>query len=130
MKTKSLFSVKNITSYLVIVIMIYINVSVYISKQTYGVPSIAGWMVQYVPTDSMEPTIHAGQFIVSKVIADTNEINVGDIYVYHDDKLNLDVAHRIVGFDENDMVIFKGDNNEIQDEPVSINKITYIVKYF
>ena len=90
------------------------------------VPSIGGNAPLIVLTGSMDPTIKAGDLIVTKKI-DAKDVKVDDVISFFDPEGNGSsiVTHRVIGIeiDETSGEIFfrtQGDNNDIADmTPVS-----------
>lgn len=85
------------------------------------VPSIGGNAPLIVLTGSMDPTIKAGDLIVTKKI-DAKDVKVGDVISFFDPEGNGSsiVTHRVIGIeiDETSGEIFfrtQGDNNDIAD---------------
>jgi len=68
-----------------------------------------------IVTGSMKPTINVGDDIIVKITKDVNE---NDIIVFKDEEDNSLVAHRLIA-KEGDLVVTKGDNNNVQDEQFS-----------
>lgn len=89
--------------------------------------SIFGYKPFIVVSESMEPVLDVGDFIIGKVV-DEDNLSVGDIAAYDVD--GNYVVHRIVEKKEAGY-IFKGDNNVFADQDiVSPDKIKYrIVAY-
>lgn len=71
-----------------------------------------------VITGSMEPTIHMKELIL---IREMEGYRINDIVTYKDNENNF-VTHRIIGKNE-DKYILRGDNNTINDEPISFDQI-------
>ena len=99
-----------------------------------GKPSIFGFRPFYVMTGSMEPTIRAHSLIIAGPVR-AEDVRVGDIVTYTRmaaDKYSgrihipLTVVHRVIAV-EGKSFIFKGDNEEIPDLPVSPEQIGYRV---
>ena len=92
----------------------------------------------YVVSGSMIPTINIGESVIYSPALGYNTINKGDIIIYHNSSLNLDVIHRVI--DEkyeyiNDKLTkvykVKGDNNIYPDQEYVtpnnyIGKVLYI----
>lgn len=111
--------------------------------------SAFGLKFMYVPTESMETTIHKGQFIVGTPIDPAN-IQVGDIvtyvnssagnyenipniidYLLHGKGTTYPVVHRVVAITEDGNFIFKGDNNKFKDgKPVKPEQIGYKIIFY
>lgn len=79
--------------------------------------TLFGYSIFQIVTSSMEPTINAGDRAVVKI---TNDIQEGDIVIYQTD--DMLVCHRIHKIN-NELVICKGDKNNVEDEPILINSI-------
>lgn len=71
-----------------------------------------------VVTGSMEPTIHIKEFIIIK---EQDKYKINDIVTYRDQENNF-VTHRIIDIDEK-QIITRGDNNTVNDEPISIESV-------
>ena len=90
---------------------------------------IFGYSYSYVPTESMEPTIKAGDSIIFKK-APYSSLEIGDIIVYQSKTGNtkgMYIVHRIVEETEYGFVM-RGDNNPTSD-PEIINESMYVGKY-
>ena len=72
----------------------------------------------------MYPTIYDGDFLIVKLGAD---FKINDIVCFFD-KENKKIVHRIMDFDDAD-ILTKGDFNKICDEPISKNQIIGKVVY-
>lgn len=74
------------------------------------IASYFGYSITYVPTNSMSPTIEAGDTVLVEE-CDINDIKTGedgDIVVYFDGEKYI--IHRAIGKDETGALICKGDN--------------------
>ncbi|MBR1635741.1 MAG: signal peptidase I [Lachnospiraceae bacterium] len=93
-----------------------------------GVPSVFGYRVFFIMSESMEPTIRTHQFVVGRVIGD-DEPEMGDVVAYEkgDDPVRKMVIHRIVGVTDDGKFILQGDHNETADVPVESGRIKYKV---
>ncbi len=80
--------------------------------------------------DSMHPTICAGDKVT--VTSEVDKITEGDIVIFYNPKSKRYIAHRVIAFLGNRLVITKGDNNSYCDPPVHrsviIGKIILIEK--
>lgn len=101
----------NIILIIFILVMSIYMVSKYIFKDE--VPNVLGFSILKVVSGSMESTIKINNFIVIK---SSSNYNLGDIVTYQDQNNNL-VTHRIISIKNNE-IITKGDNNNIEDEPI------------
>lgn len=74
-----------------------------------------GYAPNLTMSASMEPTIMTGDLIITKQI-EFEDVQVGDIIVYrHDYDGNYRaIVHRVIDKNE-EYIICKGDNNEVQD---------------
>ena len=98
----------------------------------YDKPNILGYRVLHVVSESMEPTIMTGDFVIGHVI-DPEDVQVGDIVTYRvldkdGDLTNYCIIHRVIQI-TNDGFVFKGDNNDAPDDwIVQPKQIGYIVR--
>ena len=84
-----------------------------------------GYTYSVVPTESMEPDIHAGDFVISKKIP-FEDIQIGDDIIYYSESEDIFIIHRVIN-KEGDLLYTKGINNPVADtEPVT--KDNYISK--
>ncbi|ADD07688.1 peptidase S26 domain protein (plasmid) [Natrialba magadii ATCC 43099] len=85
--------------------------AIVVAGQLLGQPILLG----YVTSDSMEPTVEAGDGFVAVPAAVTGEVEVGDVVVYEADGDGGLVTHRVV--DETDEgYVTRGDANPITDQ--------------
>jgi len=75
-------------------------------------PKFFGYSISYVPTESMEPTIHADDYVLFHE-ANFDNVGVGDIIIYRSNSGRF-IIHRIIE-KTNDYIICQGDNNPIPD---------------
>lgn len=75
-------------------------------------PQFFGYSISYVPTESMEPTINAGDYVLSHNVK-FEQVNVDDIIIYKSNSGRLIIHRIIVKTDE--YIICQGDNNPIPD---------------
>ena len=90
-----------------------------LTKAATGYATFFGYKPIYILTDSMEPDIPAGSWVVC-VPACGEEIAVGDVAAYRKEngtKLQPIIIHRVVGITESGF-IFQGDNNELPDSRI------------
>lgn len=127
---KILKIIKNIIINLIIVLLgiiaiIAIWTSIQLNVQNKEYVNIFGYSVFSTETGSMSPTMEKGDIVIVKIGAQVNE---KDIITYKND--NAFITHRIIKID-GDSIIAKGDNNNIQDEPITkdaiIGKVIFIV---
>ena len=101
-----------------IVIFLIILLAVYFLLRLFGIANI-----YKVKTGSMEDGIHTGDYIL---IVKKNTYKVGDIVTFK--KGEYFVTHRIVKKNGN-IIVTKGDANNIEDEEININSIVGEVVY-
>jgi len=111
------FTVKQIVAYAVsilcLIFCIGITIEVISANTQNRPPRVLGISVSYVPTDSMEPTIMAGEYIMFKK-ASFEDAEVGDIVIYRSNNNNMYIVHRVLE-KYDDYLITKGDNNTLPD---------------
>lgn len=102
-----------------------------VTYMTTRVPTIFGYRLFFVVTDSMEPVYTKGMVLIAVPVKEDTLI-VNEIYAYRvgqkDTGLNPIVVHRLVDITE-DGYIFKGDNNNVQDKPVHRKQVIYCIIY-
>lgn len=74
-----------------------------------GLPMATDYQWRTVVTGSMRPAIEPGDVILAAPL--TEAAQVGDVVVFADPSGDRDIVHRISGFDDDGMVITKGDAN-------------------
>lgn len=123
--TKSKFSIKHIISYIAsifcLVLCIIITVEVICANTQGRPPRVFGISVSYVPTESMEPKIKAGEYVMY-VQASFDDVKEDNIIVYKNSN-DMFIIHRVIE-KNSDYLIAKGDNNPIEDtEEVTPNMV-------
>ena len=102
-----------------------------VTYMTNRVPTIFGYRLFFVVTDSMEPIYTKGTVLLAVPINE-DTLKVNEIYAYRvgkkDTGLNPIVVHRLVDISE-DNYIFKGDNNAAPDKAVCKEQILYRIIY-
>ena len=92
-----------------------------------GYPEYFGYTYFEIVSGSMEDTIHIKDYVIVKV--DKNDLEIDDIISFKYD--GVIVTHRIIDIN-NDEILTKGDNNNIEDHPITyedvIGKVIYIDK--
>lgn len=131
-KKKIILNVIGIILCIILIPILVINCFLIVKGITdkHEVPSIGGNAPLIVLTGSMDPTIKAGDLIVTKKV-DAEDVKVGDVISFFDPDGNGStiVTHRVVGIeiDENSGETFfrtKGDNNDIADmTPVPVENL-------
>ena len=120
-----------IVSILCLLLCLYITIEVIVANTNNRPPRIFNISVSYVPTESMEPTISAGSYVMfvgvnqddikagSGDIEKNHENKDGDIIVFYNAKEDKFIIHRVVGIEEDSegrYFITWGDNNVLTDE--------------
>lgn len=83
-----------------------------------------GYRVVRVISNSMQPIIQKGDFILCKDVKSPDDIVIGEIYCY--ERGDKTILHRLVDITEDGYYIFKGDNNLSNDNVyVTIDNIVY-----
>ena len=82
------------------------------SGTAFGVPSS-----YVVVSGSMVPVLKVGDVVLVQPIAYSN-VKVGDIIIYYEPALNVDIVHRVVAVTPQGLIT-KGDANPRADEPYS-----------
>ena len=102
---------KNILIFLLIIILIDIWYSFFIRKD--NPIKLFGKSFLIVTTDSMKPTINAGELVV---ISEKSKYELGDIVTYKDID-NFYITHRIIEIKDN-QITTKGDGNNINQKMI------------
>lgn len=88
--------------------------------------NIFGYSIFQTETRSMATTIEKGDIVIVKIGKDN--LQKKDIITYKDE--NAIITHRIMEMD-GDTIIAKGDNNNVEDEPIKkddvIGKVVFII---
>ncbi len=113
---------------LVLLIGVLITNTVALSKNQLS--SFFGYTISYVPTESMEPTIRAGETVLIKK-GGFEKTQVGDIIVYKNNEENKYIIHRVTRILEDGTLRVKGDNEYTNpsEDNVIITKDNYYGKY-
>lgn len=118
----------NILINILIVLLLLISVLtavMSISSGSSGAPNLFGYAFFSVQSESMVPTFSPGDLIVSKIVDDDTELQVGDVITFIEevDGTSIYNSHRIVDIKSAQGMNFyytKGDNSPAMDEqPVS-----------
>ncbi len=115
-------------AFFIISILLFFNVCY--CKVVYGEFLILGYKPFIVMSGSMEPTISTYQVVLGEPIR-SGAIDVGDIAAYElyaesTSLIKETVIHRVKAIDEDGKYIFKGDNNEHEDQrPIEKGRIKY-----
>lgn len=87
---------------------------------------IFGYTYSVVPTPSMEPEIHVGDFVISKKTP-FNELQVGDDIIYYSSEYGIYIIHRIIGINPDGSLTVKGINNSSPDDK-PVTEDLYVAK--
>ena len=101
---------------LCLLLCLYVAIEVIVANNNRRPPNFFSLSVSYVPTDSMEDTIMAGDYILFTK-ADFDSVNVGDIIIYRSESgpsAGNFIVHRVIEKYE-DYLVTKGDNNPLAD---------------
>lgn len=110
-----------------VVVSVIMLISLAVTKITTGRESIFGYRPLYCVSESMEPTIRKGDWVLGRV-ADRNNLKRGKIYTYDSVDYGITVMHRLDQINGDKTLTFKGDNNEKTDaERVKPPQIGYEV---
>lgn len=131
--TKSINKTKKIFSTIAWAILLFITGSAIITSKFQGAPSVLGYHLTVIPTESMVPVIEPMSVCLQST--DTDDLKVGDIVTYarpNDDGTFTAITHRIIEITDDGLYYLKGDNNKLRDQlPVLKEQIAYkIVKIF
>lgn len=99
----------------IIILGIYNIFQIKILNKDY--PNIFGYTFFEVATGSMADTIQIGDIVIVKL---TNEVNENDIIVFKENE-NF-ITHRLISKNENE-IITKGDANNSEDKPIKEEQI-------
>jgi signal peptidase I len=112
--------IKKIVSYaftgLCVILVFLTSLEVISATKDSRPPAIFGYSISYVPTESMEPEIEAGEYIYYKKTT-FDDVGVEDVIIYKSKSGQMKgkyIVHRIVE-KHDDYLIVKGDNNLIND---------------
>ena len=121
---KLISKILKVTSYCLFGLIIAMSVFVLTLRFLGESPSIFGYSLYYVLTESMEPEIMAGEIILGKA-ADPEDLKVGDIITYTGEADDLNgkiITHKIVEIDDGTFIT-QGVANDIPDPPISSSQI-------
>lgn len=110
--------VSSITGFIMVIVLYMLICNVYAIRNEKPV-RLFGYSYSYVPTESMEPTIKAGDSIIFKDVS-YDSCSVGDIIIYKSqtgETEGLFILHRIVGITAEGFIV-KGDNNSSVDSEI------------
>ena len=109
------------------VVILIIFAGYIISGILWHTPSVFGYRLFFIMSESMEPTIHTHQFVVGKTLSDEADIEIGDIVAYEkgEGMIKRTIIHRMIDRTEEGLYLLKGDNNSRSDYPVQRYRIKY-----
>lgn len=110
---------KDIISYIIsaicMILCILITIEVISANVSKRPPRIFGYSISYVPTQSMEPVIMAGDYVLYKK-ATFNSVEENDIIVYRSSD-DIYIIHEVITKNTEDgYIIAKGVNNTLADD--------------
>ncbi|MBR6916872.1 MAG: signal peptidase I [Clostridia bacterium] len=105
----------------------------FVSTSGNGVPSIFGYEILSIQTESMYPTLVQGDLVIDKSVSDAKDLKIDDIITYWTviDGERVLNTHRIYEiYDGGNYLIFatKGDNNDVED-PLTVHESEVVGKY-
>lgn len=101
---------------LCVILVLFTSVEVVNASKEGRPPAIFGYSISYVPTESMEPEISAGEYIYYKKTS-FDDVSVDEIIIYKSKTGQMKdkfIVHRVIE-KHDDYLIVKGDNNLIND---------------
>ena len=104
-----------IIAFLILIFGIYYNVQTKLLNKEYV--NIFGYTFFEVATGSMSGSIEVGDVVLVKI---TKEVQENDIIVFKEN--NSFITHRVVKKD-GDIITTKGDANNTEDSPITIDKV-------
>ena len=102
---------------IVVIIILSLYYLIQIKVLNKGYANIFGYTFFEVATGSMSDTIEIGDIVIVQL---TKEVNEGEIIVYQKD--NNFITHRLIQ-KEDEELITKGDANNTQDEPITLDNV-------
>lgn len=132
-KNKVVSTIINVILVIAIVLAILATYISYVSTSGSGVPSILGFRVFSIQTDSMYDTLLPGDLIIDTAVREPEELQKEDIITYWTviDGERVLNTHRIVEiYDANGYLVFatKGDNNKTVDT-LTVHEAEVVGKY-
>lgn len=131
--SKVISTIVNIVLIVAIVIAAICTWISFVTQSGHGAPSIFGLRLLSIQTESMSPTIKAGDMVIDTAVKEPSKLRKGDIITYWTviDGERVLNTHRIVNiYDGGDYLIFEtqGDNNNAVD-PLTVHESEVIGKY-
>jgi signal peptidase len=132
-QSKTVNKIINVLLVIVIALAAVCTFISFVSSSGNGVPNILGIQLLSIQTDSMYPTLKAGDLAVDTPVKDASKLRPDDVITYWTviDGERVLNTHRIVNvFDGGEYLIFetKGDNNTSVD-PLTVHESEVIGKY-
>lgn len=133
----------NVLGVLLILLLMALCIFLIYQRVSGKEPKLFGYRLFEVQSGSMEPTIMTGDTILTKEYKDTSEIQIGDIVVFKNDQIWINVnkpelagnyiVHRVVYIDRTEgYIITLGDNNYGMRDPqtnLSSVEAKYVAKF-
>lgn len=124
--------IKNIICWILIVVLVFTLVVFFTARINGSTPSVFGYSIYRVSSGSMEPELKVGDIILDKVVDNPEDLKVGDVITFKsDDYGDLLVTHKVIKapYDDNGKLMLqtKGVANELEDKPISIDKVKGIM---
>lgn len=113
-------------TFILICLTLYIIIEVVVANVNNRPPRIFGISISYVPTNSMEPVITPGDYVIYTG-TDFDAVKKDDIIVYFNSSENKYIIHRVIEKYDSYMIV-KGDNNMIADS-MHVTKDNLVGKY-
>lgn len=114
-----------------VIILGIITTIISLTSNEDGIPNVFGYSPFSIQTNSMAPTMKAGDLIIVKSI-EPKSLVVGDIISYYDtiDGENVIKTHRIISIIDDGVRLYttRGDNNDVDDDYV-LTEVDIIGKY-
>ena len=117
----SIINILVIIAVVILIFSIYFLVQTKILNKDYA--NIFGYTFFEIATGSMSGTLEIGDVVIVKL---TNDVEVGDIIVYKEE--DYFITHRLIEKNQ-DTLIAKGDANNSEDSPISINDVIGKVEF-
>ena len=117
----SIINILVIIAVVILIFSIYFLVQTKILNKDYA--NIFGYTFFEIATGSMSGTLEIGDVVIVKL---TNDVEIGDIIVYKEE--DYFITHRLIEKNQ-DTLIAKGDANNSEDSPISINDVIGKVEF-
>ena len=125
--------IKNILTGIIIVI----TFSLLVMKLMGDTPSLFGYNLYYIATESMEPSLEVGDIILSKEVKDVSKLETGDVITYLGDEGSFNgklITHEIIKVNEHEdgsyTFITKGTHPDATEDPeIDANQIKTVMVF-